>query len=226
MENLTKKLARCLSVGIGQHDVRVQSLQHVLKACMILTAGVLFCLTFQGCDGEQGASIGIAQSQGEASSALPSQDHVEPSHQQEPFKNSALPRIVAFGDSLTAGLGVAPDEAYPEQLARWLHGQGYTYEVINAGVSGDTTAGGLRRVAWILKNEPSLVILELGANDGLRGQPLIETYNNLSAIIKRLQANGVIVVLAGMQLPLTMGTTIHKGFQKCLYDSPNSMILL
>ena len=81
------------------------------------------------------------------------------------------PRIVAFGDSLTAGLGVQADESYPAQLQRRLDGLGYHYVVINAGVSGDTTAGGLRRVPWILNSKPELVILELGANDLLRGVP-------------------------------------------------------
>lgn len=212
MENLMKKLARYSMVGVGQNDTRVKPLHHVLKGCVILTAGALFCLTLLGCDGEQGASVGSAQPQGKVSPVLHAEDNVESSHQKEPLQNSPLPRIVAFGDSLTAGLGVAPDEAYPGQLARWLRGQGFTYDVINAGVSGDTTAGGLRRVGWILKNEPSLVILELGANDGLRGQPLIEIYNNLSGIIARLHAKGVIVVLAGMQLPLNYGDDYTQGF--------------
>ncbi len=207
-----KKLARCLRVGVGQNDVRVKSLHHVLKGCIILTVGMLFCLTLLGCDVEPGASGEIAQPEGKAFHAGQSQDKAASSHQQEQLESRDLPRIVAFGDSLTAGLGVAPDEAYPEQLARWLRGQGYTYDVINAGVSGDTTAGGLRRVGWILKNEPSLVILELGANDGLRGQPLIETYSNLSAIITRLHAKGVVVVLAGMQLPLNYGDDYTQGF--------------
>ncbi len=207
-----KKLAQYSTVGVGQHEVRVKPLHDILKGCIILTAGALFCLTLLGCEVEPGSSSGIAQPQGKASPVLQTQDIAESSHEQELLKNSPLPRIVAFGDSLTAGLGVAPDEAYPAQLARWLRGQGFAYDVINAGVSGDTTAGGLRRVGWILKNEPSLVILELGANDGLRGQPLIEAYDNLSAIIARLHAKGVIVVLAGMQLPLNYGDDYTQGF--------------
>src|SRR3989304_2172458 len=78
--------------------------------------------------------------------------------------------VVCFGDSLTAGLGVAPDETYPALLAARLHAAGYRYRVVNAGVSGDTTAGGLRRVDWALRLTPDIVILALGANDGLRGQ--------------------------------------------------------
>ena len=85
------------------------------------------------------------------------------------------PRIVAFGNSLTAGLGVALDESYPAQLQRKLDAAGYPYRVVNAGVSGDTTAGGIRRVSWVLNSKPSIVILELGGNDGLRGLSLRET---------------------------------------------------
>ena len=90
----------------------------------------------------------------------------------EVARNSPPPRIVAFGNSITAGLGVRPQEAYPGQLERWLRSKGFHYEVINAGVSGETSAGGVRRVEWILKSQPTVVILELGANDALRGQPL------------------------------------------------------
>ncbi len=122
------------------------------------------------------------------------------------------PRIVAFGDSLTAGLGVSPDQSYPAQLQRRLREAGYSYEVINAGVSGDTTTGGLRRLAWVLKSRPSMVILELGANDGLRGQPLSLMASNLSEIIDGLQEAGVEVVLAGMQIPPNYGLDYTTGF--------------
>ncbi|MCY4613889.1 MAG: arylesterase [Nitrospira sp.] len=122
------------------------------------------------------------------------------------------PRIVAFGNSLTAGLGVSPDQSYPAQLQRHLREAGYHYDVINAGVSGDTTTGGLRRLAWILKSRPSVVILELGANDGLRGQPLSLMASNLTEIIEGLQQAGVEVVLAGMQIPPNYGLTYTTGF--------------
>lgn len=123
------------------------------------------------------------------------------------------PRIVAFGDSLTAGLGVQADESYPAQLQRQLDSLGYHYRVINAGVSGDTTAGGLRRVPWILNNKPDLVILELGANDGLRGLPVDQTKNNLRQIIRQLQAAGTTVVLAGMKLPPNYGEDYTATFE-------------
>jgi len=123
------------------------------------------------------------------------------------------PRIVAFGDSLTAGLGVSADESYPIQLQRRLDALHYRYRVINAGVSGDTTAGGLRRVPWVLNSKPEVVILELGGNDGLRGLSLDQTKSNLSQIIQRLQQAGVTVILAGMKLPPNYGQEYTTGFE-------------
>jgi len=123
------------------------------------------------------------------------------------------PRIVAFGDSLTAGLGVAAEEAYPARLQRRLDERGLRYRVINAGVSGDTTAGGLRRVDWVLKSRPEFVILELGGNDGLRGLNLQQTKANLAEIIQRCQAASVKVILAGMKLPPNYGADYIKGFE-------------
>lgn len=123
------------------------------------------------------------------------------------------PRIVAFGDSLTAGLGVSAEESYPAQLQRRLDVLGYTYRVINAGVSGDTTAGGLRRVSWILTNKPDLVILELGANDGLRGLSVDQTQHNLREIIQRLRGAGVGIVLVGMKLPPNYGQDYTMRFE-------------
>jgi acyl-CoA thioesterase I len=122
--------------------------------------------------------------------------------------------IVAFGDSLTAGLGVTADEAYPAVLERKIHAAGLTYRVINAGVSGETTAGGLRRVPWILQNRPEVVILELGANDGLRGLSIVETKKNLADIIDALQKEHIRVVLAGMRMPPNYGKEYTEAFEK------------
>jgi acyl-CoA thioesterase-1 len=127
-------------------------------------------------------------------------------------------RIVAFGDSLTAGLGVSREQTYPALLQQRLDAAGYDYRVINAGVSGDTTAGGLRRVPWILKNLPALVILELGANDGLRGLSLEQTKANLEAIIRQLREARVTVVLAGMKLPPNYGEDYTRGFEALYTD--------
>lgn len=124
-----------------------------------------------------------------------------------------LYRIVAFGDSLTAGLGVDAEEAYPALLERRLQAEGYSCRVVNAGVSGDTTAGGIRRVEWLLKGKPDLVVLELGANDGLRGLDVRQTEENLAQIIQRLQGAKVRVVLAGMRLPTNYGRGYTTAFE-------------
>lgn len=131
-----------------------------------------------------------------------------------PPSDDDRPRIVAFGDSLTAGLGVAADETYPAELQRRLDALGLRYRVINAGVSGETTAGGLRRVPWILRSKPAIVILELGANDGLRGLRVDETKANLEQIVQQLQQSGVQVVLAGMKLPPNYGKEYLAGFER------------
>jgi acyl-CoA thioesterase-1 len=108
---------------------------------------------------------------------------------------------------------VASEDAYPAQLQRGLDALQYQYRVVNAGVSGDTTAGGLRRLPWILKTAPDIVIVELGANDGLRGLTLKETRHNLEQIIERLQGAGCIVILAGMKLPPNYGTEYSHEFE-------------
>src|SRR6185436_21191567 len=113
--------------------------------------------------------------------------------------------IVALGDSLTAGLGVAPDEAYPALLESRLRQAGYAYRVVNAGVSGDTSAGAVRRLDWVLRSRPEIVIVALGANDGLRGLPVPALRDNLIAIVTRLRASGARVLLVGMRLPPDYG---------------------
>ena len=121
--------------------------------------------------------------------------------------------IVALGDSLTAGLGVDADEAFPARLQVRLRREGYAYRVVNAGVSGDTTAGGLRRVDWVLRTNPEIVIVALGANDGLRGQSPQAVRANLEEIVARLQAAGARVLLAGMRLPPNYGAEFTKEFE-------------
>ncbi len=120
--------------------------------------------------------------------------------------------IVAFGDSLTAGLGVLADQTYPALLGERLRREGYAYKVVNAGVSGDTTAGGLRRVDWALRLKPEIVILELGVNDALRGQNLASVRANLDQLVARFQAAGARVLVAGMRLPPNYGTPYAEDF--------------
>ena len=126
--------------------------------------------------------------------------------------------IVAFGDSLTAGLGVTPEESYPARLQAKLRAEGYAYRVVNAGASGDTTAGGLRRVDWALKSKPDIVIVALGANDALRAQDLASVRSNLDAIIARFQKAGVRVLLAGMEVPPNYGASYASDFRKLYAD--------
>jgi len=115
---------------------------------------------------------------------------------------SALPKIVAFGDSVTAGFGIGLDEAYPAVLQELLDREGYGYEVVNAGASGDTSAGGVRRLDWVLDGRAvEVLILALGANDGLRGLPPSEMKKNLAGIIERAKARGIGVLLAGFEAP-------------------------
>jgi len=126
--------------------------------------------------------------------------------------------IVAFGDSLTAGLGVRPEESYPSRLEARLRAAGYDYRVVNAGVSGDTTAGGLRRVDWALKSRPEIVIVALGANDGLRGQDLKSVRSNLDVIVARFQKAGAHVLLAGMEMPPNYGARYTTDFRAIFAD--------
>jgi acyl-CoA thioesterase I len=126
--------------------------------------------------------------------------------------------VLAFGDSLTAGLGVAPDEAYPALLQARLHARGYGYRVVNAGVSGDTTAGALRRVDWALRARPDIVIVALGANDGLRGLSSRAMRDNLETIVRRFRAAGARVLLAGMRLPPNYGADVAQEFAAVFPD--------
>lgn len=124
-----------------------------------------------------------------------------------------LPVILAFGDSLTAGHDVDRDMAYPAQLQRRLDAEGYAYRVVNQGVSGDTTSGGLARLENALELEPEVVILELGANDGLRGVPLDTARENLAVMIEAFQSVEARVVLAGLTLPRNYGPDRIREFE-------------
>jgi acyl-CoA thioesterase-1 len=133
-----------------------------------------------------------------------------------PTKNVA--KIVAFGDSLTAGYGLQPQQSYPALLQQRLKADGYDYEVVNAGISGDTSAGGVRRIDWSLEGDVKFLILELGANDILRMQSVEEMKKNLSNIIKRAKAKGATVLLAGMESPTNAGTDYRKAVHEAFTD--------
>ncbi|MCB2186771.1 MAG: arylesterase [Deltaproteobacteria bacterium] len=121
--------------------------------------------------------------------------------------------ILALGDSLTAGLGLPEDRAFPAVLARRLTADGFRVQVINAGVSGDTTAGGLDRLSWLLAEKPQMAIVELGANDGLAGTDPALTEANLDAILTQLQKAGVKVLFTGMLAPPNLGFEFTDRFK-------------
>lgn len=124
--------------------------------------------------------------------------------------------IVFYGDSLTAGYGIDPESAFPALIGKALEQKGKNVKVVNAGVSGETSAGGLSRVDWVLRQPVDIFVLELGANDGLRGLPVEQTKKNLQAIIDRVKAKNpnVKIVIAGMMVPPNMGPDYSAQFQK------------
>ncbi|MFZ1220382.1 MAG: arylesterase [Chthoniobacterales bacterium] len=129
---------------------------------------------------------------------------------------AAAKTVVFLGDSLTAGLGVQPAEAFPALLAEKIRMAGLPFEVQNAGLSGDTSAGGARRIDWLLQRRIDVLVVELGANDGLRGLELKSMKANLQAIIDKTKAKNpqVKIVLAGMQVPPNLGADYADGFQR------------
>jgi acyl-CoA thioesterase-1 len=124
------------------------------------------------------------------------------------------PRIVVLGDSLTAGLGLAVRDAYPTLLQERLKAQGLDFEVVNAGVSGDTSAGALSRLDWSLQGDVRVLVVALGGNDGLRGLPPEQLQQNLAQIIERAQARHIEVILAGMEAPPNYGREYIVSFHK------------
>uniref|UniRef100_UPI0040486E42 arylesterase n=1 Tax=Roseivirga sp. TaxID=1964215 RepID=UPI0040486E42 len=123
--------------------------------------------------------------------------------------------IIFFGDSITAGYGLSMEEAYPNLIQKRIDSLGLNYEVINAGLSGEASAGGLDRIDWILKGKPDIFVLELGGNDGLRGLSIEETEANLKAMIDKVRAanSNTKILLAGMQIPPNLGQEYTKAFR-------------
>lgn len=128
--------------------------------------------------------------------------------------------ILFFGNSLTAGYGLEPEEAFPALIQKRLDSLKLPYTAVNAGVSGETSAGGNGRIEWILKSPVDIFVLELGANDGLRGIPIAETKKNLQSIINKVKAKypQAILVLAGMQVPPNMGAQYSNDFKNLFID--------
>ncbi|MCH9651847.1 MAG: arylesterase [Deltaproteobacteria bacterium] len=189
--------------------------------------GVIAILSFSwllgGCGGEASApkSASLAESgqvtPGESASALGEASAVEGADAmarglevEAPPKASS--RIVFLGDSLTAGLSLNEEQAFPYLVGKRLQEAGFAVEVINAGVSGDTSAGGLRRLSWLLQQDPALVVVELGANDGLRGLSLEATEDNLRQIFEQVRSHGAKVLLLGMMIPPNYGPEYSSAF--------------
>lgn len=131
---------------------------------------------------------------------------------------SAAPRIVFLGDSLTAGYGLDTAQSVPSLIQAHLQREGYPYEVVNAGVSGDTSAGGLSRLDWSLDGDVKILVLELGANDGLRGLPVDALKQNLETIIARARDRGITILLTGMEAPPNYGPAYTASFRKVYRD--------
>ncbi len=132
--------------------------------------------------------------------------------------NAAECRIAFVGDSLTAGFGLPESASWPARMQARLEEEGYACDVINAGVSGDTTAGGRARLGWVLAEQPSHVVLALGANDGLRALPPEEMRANLDAMLAMLENDGVAVLLAGMLAPPNLGTEYGEAYRGAFAD--------
>jgi acyl-CoA thioesterase I len=137
---------------------------------------------------------------------------------QRPSTPDSRPVILAYGDSLTAGFGTPTGSTYPDQLQRKLDDLGYHYRVIGMGISGDTTSGGLARMRAAVETKPSIVILELGANDGLRGLPVPQMKANLEEMINAFKKTGATVIMAGMTLPKNYGPAYVTSFENAFKD--------
>ena len=141
-----------------------------------------------------------------------------PAPAEDPSAPPARPRIVTLGDSLTAGYGLVETQSYPVLLQQKIDAEGYEFEVVNAGVSGDTSAGGLRRLDWALDGDVRIVIVALGGNDGLRGLSIGDMKRNLTAIIEGARERGVTVILAGMEAPPNYGAEYATAFRQAFRD--------
>lgn len=148
-------------------------------------------------------------------------DSLQPCLGQESHSHATNPaRIVVLGDSLAAGYGLEPDQSFPALLQEKIKREKWNFTVINAGLSGDTSAGGLRRVNWLLREKVDILVLELGANDGLRGISPSTTRSNLQAIIDRTVGKypDSQIVIAGMKMPPNMGETYTKEFEQVFVE--------
>jgi acyl-CoA thioesterase-1 len=169
---------------------------------------------FAACGGQAGEpERSAAASSQESVGRAASPRDAKPATSRSPRRPGA-PRIIFLGDSLTAGLGLDLPDSFPSQIQDRLDVEGYDYEVVNAGVSGDTSAGGLRRLEWALTDgDPKVLVVALGGNDGLRGLPPEQLERNLASIIEHGQKRGLTVILAGMEAPPNFGADYTSRFR-------------
>lgn len=160
----------------------------------------------------------VAACGGNAGDERASNQPQEPAPATSDRSGAGRPKIVALGDSLTAGLGLVESQAYPALLQKRIDAEGYPFEVVNAGVSGDTSAGGVRRLDWALEGDVRVLILALGANDGLRGLPVGEMKKNLEDIIERAKERNIVVILAGMEAPPNYGPDYTSSFRRAYQE--------
>jgi acyl-CoA thioesterase-1 len=160
-----------------------------------------------------------------SSNQAPATSSSNPPPTSEATVDEPEPKIVVIlGDSLTAGFGVSQDQAFPALIQDEIDKLGWNFEVVDAGVSGDTTASGLRRLDWLLRRKIDVLVIELGANDGLRGVPADETRRNIQAMIDKTKRKypDVKIVIAGMKLPPNMGLEYTAGFEDIFSDLARS----
>ena len=181
-----------------------------LKLMLLAVAGI----ALTGCGGR------------DTEPALPPAASVPAPKPAAAIASDSRPVIAAFGDSLSAGFGLDPGQSFPDDLQRLADAAGYRYRVVNLGVSGDTTTDGVERLPSVLALKPVIVILEFGANDGLRGQPVASAKQNLADMIEALQKNGAQVILAGMTLPRTYGPEYIHSFEQMYVELANQYRLL
>jgi acyl-CoA thioesterase-1 len=159
-----------------------------------------------------GVAAGCERESDKSNAALPAGRAPAPAPVVTPEEK--LPKVVFLGDSITAGMGVNADEAFPARVGQMLRAQGLAVDVVNAGVSGDTTAGGLRRLDWLLRQEPDVVVVGLGANDGLRATDPKASAENLRRIVRRCTEAGASVLLLGMLIPPNYGAEYATQFRE------------
>jgi acyl-CoA thioesterase-1 len=186
------------------------------RSCRLVIVAV--CLVWASGCGAGGCTFGVGVERDQSGAQAPSDAAAGSAQPADPSAPPARPKIVFLGDSLTVGLGLLESQAYPALIEKHLEEDGYRYDVVNAGVSGDTSAGGLRRLDWALDGDVRVLVVALGANDGLRGLSVAEMKQNLSTIIERARARNIVVILAGMEAPPNYGPEYTQSFRAAFRD--------